>query len=155
MRYVYFGSVLGLVLSIILHLCSLANIAPPRLFVTALNIGFVVLLSSRLFISKKLAKGMDKKEFKKITQNAFPNCLYQVIGVFVIYGVFMCIWYVVKAYNLAKDGGGTSVFVLNQMYKGFSAVIMSMYFIEFSLLYSYKRLDRLGITKNSDETHLS
>jgi hypothetical protein len=135
-------SVVGLVLSVIVHFCSVLRICePPRELMILISIGAMLVLYPSFIIVNKLRKQDSTKDFKKALFAACPKWLSTLTGFSIMYALGGLMFFILKrhfATSPATDGQG----VVTTGFKGFSGHWIALYCLAFSLLYSCRRLKK-------------
>lgn len=131
MLLLMFISFIGFLLSFVIHLCSLLKIyQPPKEITLPLSIGIIAVFYPAWFISNKIRKDYDKKEYKKAIFSVCPNWIMILNGVLIAYAL------VFSVYALIKHFRGS----VNRDYRGFSSYLMAFYFLAFAISYCCRRL---------------
>ena len=140
MLVLLFCSILGLLISFVIHICAFLSLFhPAKILVMALNIGIWILFLSGEYFSKRIKKGIDKKEFRKSAISSCPYWLWVTAGIIIIYGTIMLIFSLVGAFSVTNTTKNSEI-ALDKFYRGYSALMMAIYALEFSLLYCYRKL---------------
>jgi hypothetical protein len=135
-----FISITGLVLSAVIHFCSLFHIyEPPRELMILINIGIMVVLYPAYIISKKMRNEVNVKNFNKALFSACPRWLSIMNGFLIVYALVGLIFFIFKRYfaGLAVTNGQE---IMANSFRGFSGHWMALYSLAFAILYSCKRL---------------
>ena len=130
----------GLVLSAVLHFCSLFHIyEPPRELTILIWIGAVVVFYSSFVIGNKIRKEVNVKDYTKAVLGACPKWLSTMNGLVIMYVVGYLIFLIVMKYagSSAVDGGQG---ITAKVSHGFAGHWMAFYSIAFMTLYSSKRI---------------
>lgn len=141
-----FGSILGLLSSLFIHISAFCDLSlPPEILVKILNIGILTLLCLGGIISKRIRRGMTKKEFRKSVFNSCPNLLRIIAGVIIVYGIIVSVSFLASSFyhvytNYEADTKENIEIFNSRFYIGLSALWISIYMFEFTLLYCYRKL---------------
>lgn len=133
-------SVIGLVLSAIIHFCSLFHIyEPPRELIILINIGIMVVFYPAYIISKKMRSELNVKDFNKAMFDACPGWLSIMTGLLIVYALAGLIFFIFKRY-FASSAVTNGQEIIANGFRGFSGYLMAFYSLVFALLYSCRRL---------------
>jgi hypothetical protein len=137
-----FISVIGLGLSVIIHICSLFHICePPRWLIILISVGIIIVLYPTIIIERTTRKRLGIESFKDAMVKTIPKCLVTINGVFILYALGWIIFLIFKKYF--TDTGVND-------FRGPSGIWMVSYSWLFTTLYCYRRLKE---RKPSSETH--
>ena len=129
-----FISVIGLGLSVIVHLCSLFHICePPREVIIMISVGIIIVLYPTIIIERTTRKELSIENFKDTMVKALPKWLATINGFFIIYALGCIIFLIFKKYftdTTAND------------FRGFSGIGMVSYSWLFTTLYCCRRLKK-------------
>jgi len=129
-----FISVIGLALSVIVHLCSLFRICEPsRGLMILISVGIVIVLYPALIIRRTIRKELSIENFNEAMFDACPKWLVIINGSFIIYALGGLIFLVFKKHftnSTAND------------FRAFSGHWMVFYSLPFTILYCCRRLKK-------------
>ena len=127
-----FISVIGLILSAVIHFSALFHIYyPPKELMILIKVGGFVVVYSAWIISKNLRDKGDIKDFKNALRNVCPRWLSIMTGLLIMYALAGLFFFLFRRY-----------FAGSVPTNGFTGYWMSLYSLAFSLLYSCKRLKK-------------
>jgi len=130
-----FISVTGLVLSTVIHFCSLFHIyEPPRELMILIDMGFIVVFYPACIVSNKMRNKANIKDFKNALFSACPKWLSIMNGFLIIYALGWLIFFIFKRHF------DSSVVTNWQGIMANSGYLMAFYSLVFALLYSCRRL---------------
>jgi hypothetical protein len=125
-------SFIGFLLSFVIHLCSLLNIyQPPKEIALPLSIGIIAVFYPAWFISDKMRKDGDIKDYKKAILGVCPKWMVILNSILIIY-TFAGLLYLF----IMRQFIGT----VSKNFRGSSGYMMSLYFLAFTILYCCRRL---------------
>ena len=142
MLLLIFISVTGLVLSTVIHFCSLFHIyESPRGLMILINIGIIFVFYPAWIISNRMRNKVNVKDFKKTLFDACPGWLSIMNGLLIMYALGGLIFFLFKRHFAGPDisnGQG----VMAEGFRGFTGHWMALYSLAFTLLYSCRRLKK-------------
>ena len=136
-----FISAIGLVLSFVIHFCSLFHVYnPPRVLAMVLYMGAILVIYPACIVSKKMRCEFGKNGFKKAVQSVCPRWMIAMTGFLLMYAIVSFIFFYVKGSSTGLDtnGGGTT----GRDLMGFTGHGMSLYSLVFSIFYSFRCLKK-------------
>ncbi len=135
-------SVIGLVLSAVIHFCSLFHIyEPPRKVMILIDIGAMVVLYMAYTISRKTRGELNVKDFRKTISGVCPGWLSIMTGLLIIYAMGGLIFVIYKRhFSSAVNANGQGI--IENSFRGFSGYWMALYSLAFAILYSCRRLKK-------------
>jgi len=141
-------SVIGLVLSAVIHFCSLFRIyEPPRALMILINIGIMVVFYPACIISYKMRNRVNIKDFKKAMFDACPRWLSIMNGLLIMYALAGLIFFIFKKY-FASSAVTKGQEIMADGFRGFTGHWMALYSLAFAILYSCRHL------KNKDQCRM-
>jgi hypothetical protein len=133
-------SVIGLVLSTVIHFCSLFHIyEPSRGLMILINIGIMVVFYPAYIISKKTRNELNVKDFNKAIFDACPGWLSIMTGLLIMYALGGLTFFILKRY-FASSAVTNGQEIISNGFRGFSGHWMALYSLAFALLYSCRCL---------------
>lgn len=148
-----FISVTGLVLSALLHFCSLFHIyEPPRELTTLIWIGAMVVIYPAIVIAEKTRREVNAKDYKKAVLGVCPGWFLTMNGLIIMYVVGYLIFLIFKKYvgSSAVDSGQG---IVTNVTHGFAGHWMGIYSLAFTMLYSCKRLKETHFNLDGQKTN--
>jgi len=137
-----FISVIGLVLSAAIHLCTNLHIYNvPRGVMTFICLGSAIVMYPAIIISKKMCDEAGGKEFRKTIFEACPKWMSTLTGILIVYALGGLAFFIFKRYF-------TGAMVTNEKevvggsFQGFAGHFMALYALAFSILYSCRSLKK-------------
>lgn len=135
-------SVIGLVISAVIHFCSLFHIyEPPREVMILIDMGFIVVFYPACIVSNKMRNKANIKDFKNAIFSACPKWLSIMTGLLIIYAMGGLIFVIYKRhFSSAVNANGQGI--IDNSFRGFSGHWMALYSLAFAILYSCRRLKK-------------
>jgi hypothetical protein len=115
---------------------------PPHIVGVYSNIILGIPFLYIMYISRKWRR-MTGKELLNSAAAASPQWLRIVFALLSYIGLFCFFLYLYKCYKVALEPGSTIPAVRNLFYRGYFALIMVLFAMLFSMLYSYRKLATL------------
>lgn len=149
MLILIFISAFWLILSIVIHACTLCNIfVPSEKLLTVLNIGIVVLFCILSYVWERLGQGIDKKEFREDIRNAAPHWVTIIAAPLLMYGIFVFIFFLGMVFSTVSDNTNNIETTNVQFSKGLTALSVAFCSICFLKLYSLRSFKKRGMNDN-------
>jgi hypothetical protein len=123
-------SAIGLILSAVIHICSIFHIFDaPRELIVLIHVGGVAVVYFAFIISKKVCSENNVTDFKNAMRSGCPQWMAIMTGLLVIYALAGLLFFLFRRY-----------FVGSASINGFTGHWMALYALAFTMLYSCMRL---------------
>lgn len=135
-----FISAIGIILSFIVHICLLFNIyEPPKELLMPLGMCAFIIYYPSIIFSEKIRRRFGKKGFKKAISAVCPGWMLAMCGFVIIYAIIIFAFFLLRGDSSASAVDNEQMNP-SQPYKVISGFWVLLYFLAFSLFYSYRRL---------------
>jgi hypothetical protein len=129
-------AVVGLMISAVVHFCSLFHIYnPSRELMILINAGIIVTIWPAILIAKKMRDAIDMADPKELLFKTCPRWLTAMTGFLLMYAFVGLIYFMFKRYSynsgIAANG-----------FRGFTGHWMALYSLALAILYSCERLKK-------------
>lgn len=143
----------GLILSVIVHVCSLFGIPNPLgESAWVLHMGIFVVWFPAVIVAQKITRDVPQKDWWKAALRGCPNWMKKMLYFFFGYAILNFIIFIVMDVtggSLPASEGDTP----SSIFKGFSGHWMAFYSAALAILYSYTHVKDRDISRRCPNGH--